>query len=64
MDKQKRLVIVALMLITFLAAFEGTVVSTAMPTIANDLDGYSLISWIFSAYLLTSAIFIPIYGIV
>ena len=62
MDKQKRLVIIALMLVTFLAAFEGTVVSTAMPTIANDLDGYSLISWIFSAYLLTSAIFIPIYG--
>lgn len=50
------------MLTMFLAAFEGTVVSTAMPTIARDLNGYKLISWVFSAYLLTSAISTPIYG--
>ncbi len=62
MEKQKKLVVVALMLVTFLAAFEGTVVSTAMPTIARDLNGYNLISWIFSAYLLTSAVSTPIYG--
>lgn len=62
MDKKKRNVVIALMLVTFLAAFEGTVVSTAMPTIAEDLNGYALISWVFSAYLLTSAISTPIYG--
>ncbi|MGL4849028.1 MAG: MDR family MFS transporter [Clostridium sp.] len=62
MNKEKKLVVIALMLVTFLAAFEGTVVSTAMPTIARDLNGYNLISWIFSAYLLTSAVSTPIYG--
>lgn len=62
MGKEKKLVVIALMLVTFLAAFEGTVVSTAMPTIARDLNGYNLISWIFSAYLLTSAVSTPIYG--
>ncbi|MGL5617285.1 MAG: MDR family MFS transporter [Sarcina sp.] len=62
MNKKRRNVVIALMLVTFLAAFEGTVVSTAMPTIAKDLNGYSLISWVFSAYLLTSAVSTPVYG--
>lgn len=62
MDNKKLKVVIALMLSTFLAAFEGTVVTTAMPTIATDLKGYELISWIFSAYLLTSAVSTPIYG--
>lgn len=64
MDKNKNrtAIVVALMLTMFLAAFEGTVVSTAMPTIARDLNGYNLISWVFSAYLLTSAVSTPIYG--
>ena len=62
MDTKKRNVVIALMLVTFLAAFEGTVVSTAMPTIAENLNGYALISWVFSAYLLTSAVSTPIYG--
>ena len=62
MEKNKTKIVVALMLTMFLAAFEGTVVSTAMPTIARDLNGYNLISWVFSAYLLTSAVSTPIYG--
>lgn len=62
MDTKKRNVVIALMLVTFLAAFEGTVVSTAMPTIAENLNGYALISWVFSAYLLTSAVSTPVYG--
>lgn len=62
MNKQRNKVVVAIMLSMFLAAFEGTVVTTAMPTIANSLNGYNLISWIFSSYLLTSAISTPIYG--
>lgn len=62
MDKNRNKIVIALMLVMFLAAFEGTVVSTAMPTIARDLNGYKLISWVFSAYLLTSAVSTPIYG--
>jgi MFS family permease len=36
------------------AAFEGTVVTSAMPTIASELGGMSVYSWVFSAFLLAS----------
>lgn len=36
--------------------------STAMPTIVSQLDGIELMNWIFSVYLLTSAVTVPIYG--
>ncbi len=54
--------IVALMLAMFLAAIEGTIVTLAIPTMVKDLQGFELISLVFSAYLLTSAIATPIYG--
>ncbi|WZL72967.1 MDR family MFS transporter [Clostridiaceae bacterium 35-E11] len=62
MNLKKRNIIIAIMVAMFLAAFEGTVVTTAMPTITKDLSGFELISWVFSLYLLTSAISTPIYG--
>lgn len=52
----------ALLLVTALASFESTVVSTAMPTIIGDLHGLSLYSWVFSVYLLTSTISMPLFG--
>ena len=62
MESKKRNIVVALMVSMFLAAIEGTVVTTAIPTIVKELNGFELISWVFSAYLLTSAISTPIYG--
>lgn len=62
MESKKKSIISALMVSMFLAAVEGTVVTTAMPTIVKDLNGFQLISWVFSLYLLTSAISTPIYG--
>ena len=50
------------MLVTALASFESTIVSTAMPTIIGDLGGLPLYSWVFSIYLLTSTVMMPIYG--
>jgi EmrB/QacA subfamily drug resistance transporter len=50
------------MMATFTAAVESTIVATAMPTIVADLKGAELYSWVFSAYLLTQAVTIPIYG--
>lgn len=50
------------MVAMFLGAVEGTVVTTAIPTIVKDLQGFELISSVFSVYLLTSAITTPIYG--
>ena len=60
--KRKRNIVIAIMVAMALGAVEGTVVTTAIPTIVKDLNGFELISWIFSLYLLTSAISTPIYG--
>ncbi len=46
----------------FLAALEATVVGTAMPTIIASLGGMDRYSWVFSAYLLTSTVTVPIWG--
>ena len=62
MDARKRNITIALMVAMFLGAVEGTVVTTAVPTIVKDLNGFELISWVFSLYLLTSAVSTPIYG--
>lgn len=62
MVTKKKKIIIALMLAMFLAAIESTVVTTAIPIIARELKGLEVISWVFSLYLLTSAISTPIYG--
>ena len=59
---RRTLVFVAALSTIFMAAIEGTIVATAMPTIVGSLGGIDLFSWIFGAYLLTQAILIPIYG--
>lgn len=55
-------VFIAAIATIFMAAIEGTIVATAMPTIVGELGGFELFSWVFTAYLLTQAITIPIYG--
>lgn len=62
MDLRKRNIVIALMVAMFLGAIEGTVVTTAIPTIVRELHGFALISWVFSIYLLASAVSTPIYG--
>jgi EmrB/QacA subfamily drug resistance transporter len=47
---------------TFMVAVENTIVATAMPTIVAELGDFHLFSWVFSAYLLSQAVTIPIYG--
>jgi EmrB/QacA subfamily drug resistance transporter len=46
----------------FIAAIEGTIVATAVPTIVAKLGGFEHFSWVFTAYLLTQAVTVPIYG--
>jgi EmrB/QacA subfamily drug resistance transporter len=55
-------VLIAVMLAMFMGAIEATIVSTAMPAIVGDLGGFSLYSWVFSAYLLMNAVTVLIYG--
>ncbi|GGO08846.1 MFS transporter [Saccharibacillus kuerlensis] len=60
-DKRKY-VLAGLMLSTFLAAVEGTVISPATPSIVGEFEAASLMSWVFAAYLLTMAVTTPIFG--
>ena len=46
----------------FLAALEATVVGTAMPTVIASLGGLNRYSWVFSAYLITSTVTVPVWG--
>jgi EmrB/QacA subfamily drug resistance transporter len=46
----------------FLAALDQTIVATAIRTIADDLDGFSLQAWATTAFLITSTISTPLYG--
>ncbi|MEU9981999.1 MFS transporter [Streptomyces sp. NPDC050856] len=52
----------ALMLGMGLVALDSTVVSTAVPQIVGDLGGLSVFSWLFSGYLLTVTVTLPVYG--
>ncbi len=55
-------VVTGILLCILLAAIDQTVVVPAVPSIAADLSGFSHLSWIITAYLLTSTIATPIYG--
>jgi len=46
----------------FLAALDQTIVATALPRIGAELQGFEHLSWIASAYLLSSTATTPIYG--
>jgi MFS family permease len=59
---RRTVVLIGLILCSFMAALEATVVSTAMPTVLGDLGGVEHHSWVFSAYLLASTVTVPVYG--
>ncbi len=61
-DAVRRRVVAAMLISTFMAAAEVTVISTAMPTIVARLGGFNLFTWAFGIYLLGQAVMTPIYG--
>src|SRR5271156_6029648 len=56
------LIIGGLMTGLLLGALDQTIVATAGPTIISDLGGLSLYAWVFSAYILTQTVAMPIFG--
>ncbi len=50
------------MLGLLLAALDQTIVATALPRIVADLHGLNHLSWVVTAYLLTSTVTVPLYG--
>ncbi|MGH3424958.1 MAG: MDR family MFS transporter, partial [Nocardioidaceae bacterium] len=61
---RRRIIVIFLGLILgiMMAALDQTIVATAMPTIAGQLNGLDQISWIITAYLLAQTIAMPVYG--
>jgi len=63
MDHRRVLVVLSGLLVgMFLAAVDQTIVATALPTIAGDLGGLDQLSWVVTAYLLTTTACTPLYG--
>jgi EmrB/QacA subfamily drug resistance transporter len=60
--RRRRLITAGVMTGMFLAALEATVIGTAMPTVVASLGGMEHYSWVFSAYLLTSTVTVPLWG--
>ena len=61
-ERGKLLLLLALGACMFLSALDGSIVATALPRILSDLDGFQLISWVITLYLLTSTVAVPIVG--
>ncbi|MEU5362007.1 MFS transporter [Streptomyces sp. NPDC005925] len=60
--RRVRLVFLGLMLALLPAALEQMIVATALPEIARELHGPDKVSWTITAYLLTAAVGLPVYG--
>lgn len=60
--RQINLIVGGLMVGMFLAALDQMVVSTAIRTIGDDLNGLTLQAWVTTAYLVASTISTPLYG--
>ena len=56
------LVLWALLISLFLAALDSTIIATALPTIVGELGGLDHIAWVFTAYLLSSTVSVPLFG--
>jgi EmrB/QacA subfamily drug resistance transporter len=57
-----RVVVSAVAVLLLLAALDQTIVSTALPTIVADLGGLDHLSWVVTAYILSSTVVAPLYG--
>lgn len=62
LETNRKWTVIALLCAVFLAAMEATAVATVMPTIIGDLGGLERYAWVFTAYMMSSTITVPIYG--
>ncbi len=55
-------ILLAVMLSVGLVAIDATILATAVPSVVDDLGGFTQFPWLFSIYLLAQAVSVPIYG--
>ncbi len=61
-QRETLLTMIGVLLVMLLASLDQTIVSTAMPRIIADLQGFDRYTWVTTAYMLTSTVMVPIYG--
>jgi EmrB/QacA subfamily drug resistance transporter len=61
-DVRTMTTLVGVAMALLMGALENTIVGTAMPTVAANLGGLELYSWVFTAYILASTVTTPIWG--
>lgn len=60
--RQINLIVGGLLVAMFLAALDQMIVSTAIRTIGDDLNGLTLQAWVTTSYMIASTISTPLYG--
>lgn len=61
-ERRKRLAVIGVMIAMFLAALDQTIVAPALSAVGASLGSQDFLSWVISAYLLTSTASTPLYG--
>jgi EmrB/QacA subfamily drug resistance transporter len=61
-ETRRTVLLAGLLLGLFFSALDQTVVGTAMPRIIGELGGLSIMTWVTTAYMLTSTTVVPIAG--
>jgi EmrB/QacA subfamily drug resistance transporter len=60
--RNKVIIMISVMASLFLVALDQTIISTALGRIVEEFDAYSSLSWVVTAYLITTTITTPIAG--
>ncbi len=60
--RETLLTMIGVLMVMLLASLDQTIVSTAMPRVISELQGFDRYTWVSTAYLLTSTVMVPIYG--
>lgn len=61
-SRQSVLVFVGLQFSMILSSMDGTIVATALPSITDDLGGFSRVTWVATSYLLSLVATMPLWG--
>jgi EmrB/QacA subfamily drug resistance transporter len=57
-----KIVFVGLQLGMVMSSMDGTIVATALPSITDDVGGFSRVTWVITAYALAQVVTMPLYG--
>ena len=60
--RAKLIIMISVMAAMFLVALDQTIIATALSKIVEDFNAYDSLSWIITAYLITTTITVPIAG--